>query len=1235
MCGITGILQFSPLYDPDQLRHQIRSMLVPIKHRGPDDEGEWISKDGRVGFGHRRLSIIELGQAGHQPMFSDDLRYCITFNGEIYNYKELRKVLQEKGSHFRTETDTEVLLECFRHYGQDCVHHLDGMFAFAIYDTHTGELFAARDPFGEKPFYYFLDKDLFMFSSELSSMSGNPRISRFVPTEHLASYLCLQYFDGKKSIVNNLNKLEPGSAIFVDQSSRFMINRYYSFTPSLQKRKWDDPELIDELEDLLVRSIERRLRADVPVGAFLSGGVDSSLVVALATQKLNRSLKTFSIGFKGWDGSEHHDAEACARHLGTDHTTELLDVDCLAIEAEIARHIDEPLGDSSSIPTYLISRLARREVKVVVSGDGADELFGGYGRYFTTLAEEKIGQQALTAGERYYSSRAFVFTDQETEQLLSTTPNSFNHFLYKLHAEIDSSGLSVIDAIRKTDIEHYLPGDILVKVDRMSMLNSLEVRTPFLNLELAKFAASLPQPSLADGQGGKYLLKNLAQRYLPREWLDRPKRGFGIPPYQWGGGVLFDKVKQRFVDRADKSSWWIDSHKIDKWLSSYVQDKDVINHKLYTLLQVQNYMDLHGMLAVECLDSLKLRNLLKTLANSTKPRVLFAVHATQELQAILSTAVTIVALSIENDMPGVVVADWIKSPLDALHMARVHSGDRVTELIYLEYGRDAAVQHAVQLYNSGIRRCWVYEDLIWEKCEVANGYVPTNGIHHIPMLFDNRNKQSIWYRWNETMRDLREDVIGTLANFHSQTKNSGGLFEDSRGLFRRDTPARALALAREMKQWLNFSFYERRFLSSLIKYLEKRDQEFTGIKFDKVENITFFIGSLAQGGAERQLVNMASLLNERGYTVKVMTLFSGSKSAEYFEQVLRSRRISVIDASRSSHATGVNEIESKVPEDLVDILSVPIPLVRRQLWPAFTHILDNPTDLAICFLDGSNIIGGLASLLADVPRVITSFRSVNPTHFNFYETWYPKYYKALLSSRRVLLTGNSVVGINSYNHWLGLRPGQVKLLRNGLDLSHFDEIDPVKITRIRENFRIQPSDKLIGGVFRLSKEKRPHLFIDTVDWVRKTLPNVKAFILGGGSMMVEIREYVERKELSGAIFLLDAVEDVAPFLAVSDVILQTSNIEGTSNSIIEAQYMKKPVVVTVAGGASESLLNGESGYVCDSSEPESLGEKLIYILNNPEVAKAMGERGHTFVQSEYLLETAVSRLESLMLSSTH
>src|SRR6185312_2244931 len=515
MCGIAGLFNFSqPFPIVQAAENVVRRMISVIAYRGPDAEGVWVDPNGRCIFGHRRLSIIDTSDAGRQPMVGNDGRWVITFNGEIYNFQELRGELEAEGEKFRGRTDTEVLLAGIARWGVEILPRLDGMFAFAAFNLQSGEILLARDPFGEKPLYYTdLPGGGLAFASELHCLEHLPGFDSEVSLDAMAEVLMFQYIGAPRTIYRSVKKLPPGSWMRLALQQPPQISRFFEFCPG--KAGFQNTRIIplaDELEDILLRSTKRRLISDVPLGAFLSGGVDSSTVCALIRKKLGLPLKTFSMGFKNAPESEHVAAREMATAIGSDHHEQILAPDPGAFLTDIGRELDEPNGDSSCMPTYLLAQFARRQVTVAVSGDGGDELFSGYDRYFVTLDEEQSHPRNWHPGTAYYSNRILVSTERYIEELFGSVPNGLKNHIENLRSELTDETVPLFCRLRKTDVDNYLPGAILAKVDRMSMRHSLEVRTPFLNIEIARLAERLPLDVLYRHRVGKLLLREVAYR---------------------------------------------------------------------------------------------------------------------------------------------------------------------------------------------------------------------------------------------------------------------------------------------------------------------------------------------------------------------------------------------------------------------------------------------------------------------------------------------------------------------------------------------------------------------------------------------------------------------------------------------------------------------------------------------------------------------------------------------------
>jgi asparagine synthase (glutamine-hydrolysing) len=562
MCGIVGFISQSTFSS----RPPLALSRDVLRHRGPDDAGEWWSEDGCVGLGHRRLAIIDLSPAGHQPMQDPSGQLCIVFNGEIYNFADLRAELAAKGHAFRSHSDTEVILAAYREWGTECLSRLNGIFAFALYDGRKRQLFMARDRAGEKPLFYSLADGILRFASELKGLLADPALPRCIDREALDCYLAMGFVPGGGCILRDIKKLPPGHALIFDLSGgQSRLWRYWKL-PELDAAaadsQADETALLDELEALLEDAVRRQLVADVPVGVLLSGGVDSSLVTAMAVRAAPR-VKTFTVRFPGYgsyDETEH--ARLIARHLGTEHV-ELEAGDCsVDLLPLLARQFDEPIVDSSMIPTYLLSRLVRGHCTVALGGDGGDELFGGYEHYSRLLWMRQrlepiprclrlaVAQAAETWLPVGFKGRNWLqglesdlvrglpliasYFDRSTRRRLMAGHGPWELVAERVREQRIPQAADLLQRATRMDFENYLAEDILVKVDRASMLNSLEVRAPLLDYRVIEFAfGKVPAHLRATANSRKVLPKRLAARLLPPGFDLHRKQGFSIPLGSW------------------------------------------------------------------------------------------------------------------------------------------------------------------------------------------------------------------------------------------------------------------------------------------------------------------------------------------------------------------------------------------------------------------------------------------------------------------------------------------------------------------------------------------------------------------------------------------------------------------------------------------------------------------------------------------------------------------------------
>jgi len=565
MCGIAGFADSAAAgrMGPDEEKALVRQMCDVIRHRGPDDSGEW-NRSG-VAIGMRRLSIIDLA-SGHQPIHNEDQTIWTVFNGEIYNFRELRRELERAGHRFYTASDTEVIVHAYEEWGTGAIGRLRGMFGLAIWDARSRTLLLARDRIGIKPLCYAEACGRLYFGSEIKSLLCAPEVSRELDVDALNHYLSFLYTPSDGSIFSGVRKLLPGH-LLQWRDGRVSVERYWQ-VPAEESFDGSEQEAVGGLYDVLLDAVQSHLVSDVPVGAFLSGGLDSSLVVALMAKASPSAVKTFSIGFDepAFDEIEH--ARRVSAHCGTEHHEEIVRPDALAILDDLIWHFDEPFGDISAIPTWYVSQMARRHVTVVLSGDGGDELFGGYDRYLphprvsafdrysprgarriATVAAERLphgmrGKNFLRHVARddrgrYLDAIRFFSADEKPSLLSMDIQQALAHGdpETRLSAHFDRfAALPWASQMMRFDTETYLPDDVLTKVDRMSMAHSIESRVPLLDSQVVDFAAALPASFKIRNGRRKHILKEVAARLLPREILDRPKQGFAVPIGAWCRG---------------------------------------------------------------------------------------------------------------------------------------------------------------------------------------------------------------------------------------------------------------------------------------------------------------------------------------------------------------------------------------------------------------------------------------------------------------------------------------------------------------------------------------------------------------------------------------------------------------------------------------------------------------------------------------------------------------------------
>lgn len=581
MCGIAGIIAFEES-GKNQFNH-LESAVKTLSKRGPDSSGTFIH--GNIALGHTRLAIIDPSEAGNQPFSDESGRYTIVYNGEFYNFREERELLKNNGYRFDSDCDTEVLLKGYIHYGEKILDRINGCFSFAIYDKQTGEIFAARDRFGINPLVYYRDDEKLIFASELKAILAFG-IKKEINAEALYTYLQLNYIPGEQSILNNVFKLLPGH-YFKTGKDGIVINKYYSIPVNLIQ-DIDYKKAQDQLKNKLRAAVQRRLVADVPIGAFLSGGIDSSIIAGLASQE-SKNLNTFSIGYADepfFDETRY--AESVARKFGTNHTVfSIKNKDLFEILFTVLDYFDEPFADSSALAVYILSHLTRKTATVALSGDGADEMFAGYNKHMahykaheSTLANKLIknssflyqrapksrnsalgnkmrqmkrfGDGLKLSEENRYWHWCSLTSEKEAEQLLKLSFDIQKYKNQKKSFITAHDGTEILNSVLYRDMHLVLPFDMLTKVDMMSMANSLEVRTPFLDHEVVDFAFSLPSAYKIDNFQKKKILQDAFRDFLPAELYNRPKQGFEVPLLKWFrnelNSYIENELNEKFIE---------------------------------------------------------------------------------------------------------------------------------------------------------------------------------------------------------------------------------------------------------------------------------------------------------------------------------------------------------------------------------------------------------------------------------------------------------------------------------------------------------------------------------------------------------------------------------------------------------------------------------------------------------------------------------------------------------------
>ena len=615
MCGIAGFLTRKT--SPADHHERIVAMTRTLKHRGPDSEGFWTDPVRGVALGHRRLAVVDLSPAGHQPMQSESGRFVLTYNGEIYNFLDLRKELDDV--QFRGHSDTEVILACFERWGVvNSLGRLNGMFALAVWDRLEEILYLARDPLGEKPLYYSWVSDTLLFGSELKALRQHPAFPGRIDRNVLPLYLRYNCIPAPYSIYENVFKLPPGGFLTVRAGAwRMHTGSYWRLSDVIERAasnpiRSSDEEAIEAFDELLSDAVKRRTIADVPLGALLSGGIDSSAVVALMQRTSTNAVRTFTIGFHEDAYNEAVAAKAVAKHLGTDHTElYVTPAEAQAVVPQLPMLYDEPFADSSQIPTFLVSALARRDVTVSLSGDGGDELFGGYSRYARALSLRRRlswipGPMRRILGARLDPERGYRLQKLSTVAPIQDAREFYDALQWRCYNTAGivrgAAELSVpmnlwprcddfLDQMMAIDTVSYLPDDILVKVDRASMGVSLESRIPLLDPRVVEFAWRLPQRMKIRGGVTKWILRQVLYKHVPAKLIDRPKRGFAVPVAGWLRGPLRAWADELLSEGRIGREGFFEARPIRlHWAEHYSGQRDH-SSELWSVLMFQSWLE--------------------------------------------------------------------------------------------------------------------------------------------------------------------------------------------------------------------------------------------------------------------------------------------------------------------------------------------------------------------------------------------------------------------------------------------------------------------------------------------------------------------------------------------------------------------------------------------------------------------------------------------------------------------
>jgi asparagine synthase (glutamine-hydrolysing) len=1207
-------------------------------------------------------------------MANSDGRWLIVFNGEIYNFLEVKEQLKAKGVTFRGRTDTEVLAESIAFWGTEALTKLDGAFAFAAFDTHSGELILARDPFGEKPLYYLeLPNGGLAFASELQALEKLPNFDAEVNLDAMAELLMFQYIGAPRTIYMSVKKLPPGHWMRVAQDQPSKVGRYFEFSPG---RADPDvrplPALADELEDILLRSIRRRLISDVPLGAFLSGGVDSSTVCALIRKKLGLPLETFSIGFRNAPESEHKAARRIARRIGCNHHDQILSADTSAFLLDIGRILDEPNADSSCMPTYLLSAFARRKVTVAVSGDGGDELFAGYERYFATLEDERLRAQTdqWDPGKAYYSNRILVWTENHIDELFGIVPDGLRQHVSTLRREMLDGRVQLLSRMRKTDAENYMPGAVLPKVDRMSMQHSLEVRTPFLNVELAKFAERLPVDSLYRHGRGKIVLRELAYRYIPREFVDAPKRGFGIPMVRWGQKALVG-VASRLLEGDDaRLRQVLGVNAIQRFMDRQRSKESFSTYQVWSLAALESWLRHHPAKLTVATETLRA---MQASGRRSYTSALFALPLGEKEFGVLEDSDEMIQAS--GHLQPMKLPPWGMT----IDRQDVHelAGLRGAKLIFYD-------SHIARKLNR--RELKKYLSLGVTGIEYPHPHLPGT-IFRLGLIQKNflqrllsmirlqpfvvarlRLKQRlrlILHLHQGKLRSGRRLSFGPLGlkNYQRDQEMSHQfmLFEGLQQMppmpvFHKEIEDNGNGLYSVWNDHLFFSPIRFRrllthpyivveqtaqtapylqYTSNIVSSSSKRHLEMATVLDECIQTeqlpliqdvsaespVVVFTHGLPAGGAERQWCYLAIGLQKRQQSVVFVSMNELSGVNAHYLPMLNAENIRVIEL-QNYQSKSILWTEQLPPSITRVLLRSGNPMPSAELLGLTTLLRVLKPKAVIAQLDYPNLLAGISGLLAGVPRIILSFRNYNPSHFSYLRNdWFQRYYQVLAHSPRIALSGNSRDANADYAQWIGVQESRVSWIPNCIDRCTVDRPSSDRLMALRGELSLPPGVPILLGVFRFSEEKRPRFFLEVCSRLIKAMPELHVLIAGAGPLEDVMVQFIDESNLQRHVRILGRREDVASLMGIASLLLLTSKKEGMPNVVMEAQLLGVPVVAARTGSVADLVENGESGFTLDSDDPADFARACLVILRDVHTAKTMGALGT--VRMEKVFSSAV------------